>query len=181
MSNEKQETVADIVKELREIKGGQHTNGGLSFERWRARCQFADDYADRIEAAAKREREAGAAAAQVCGEIGEMIGRESARRSDGEKRGREMKQPIERLDYEALCRRWYYRNAVMAFKRIMERFSRDKSKDKLVYLMAMIDAALRDPEIARYLIEFDGDGLRFRNHERHPKTGKLIRCECYLN
>ena len=28
------ETVADIVKELRGIKGGQHTNGGLSFERW---------------------------------------------------------------------------------------------------------------------------------------------------
>ena len=55
MSNEKQETIADIVKELRGIKGGQHTNGGLSFERWRARCQFADDYADRIEAAHQRE------------------------------------------------------------------------------------------------------------------------------
>lgn len=53
MSDEKHEKIADIVKELREIKGGQHTNGGLSFERWRARCQFADDYADRIEAAAK--------------------------------------------------------------------------------------------------------------------------------
>lgn len=45
------ETVADIVNEMRGIKGGQHTNGGLSFERWRAKCQFADDYADRIEAA----------------------------------------------------------------------------------------------------------------------------------
>ena len=55
MSNAKQETIADIVKELRGIKGGQHTNGGLSFERWRARCQFADDYADRIEAAHQRE------------------------------------------------------------------------------------------------------------------------------
>ena len=49
------ETVADIVKELRGIKGGQHTNGGLSFERWRARCQFSDDYADRFEAAHQRE------------------------------------------------------------------------------------------------------------------------------
>ena len=78
MSNDKHERIADIVKELREIKGGQHTNGGLSFERWRARCQFADDYADRIEAAATREREIGAEAAQVCGEIGEMIGREAA-------------------------------------------------------------------------------------------------------
>ena len=91
-----------------------------------------------------------------------------------------MKQPIERLDYEARCRRWYYRHAVMAFKRIMERFSRDRSKDKLVYLMAMLDAALRYPEIARVLIEYDGGGLRFRNNEINPKTGKLIRCECYL-
>lgn len=49
------ETVDEIVKELRGIKGGQHTNGGLSYERWRARCQFADDYADRIEAAHIRE------------------------------------------------------------------------------------------------------------------------------
>ena len=40
-------------------------------------------YADRIEAAATREREAGAAAEQVCGEIGEAIGREAAWRSDG--------------------------------------------------------------------------------------------------
>ena len=91
-----------------------------------------------------------------------------------------MKHPIERLDYESRCRRWYYFHAVKAFKRNVERFSRDKSNDKLVYLMATLDAALRDPEIARDLIECDGGGLRFRNHERHPKTGKLIRCECYL-
>ena len=51
----KNETVENIVKELRGIKGGQHTNGGLSFERWRARCQFADDYAQRIKAAHQRE------------------------------------------------------------------------------------------------------------------------------
>ena len=49
------ETVEDIVKELQGIKGGQHTNGGLSFERWRTRCQFADDYADRIKAAHQRD------------------------------------------------------------------------------------------------------------------------------
>ena len=49
------ETVEDIVKELQGIKGGQHTNGCLSFERWLARCQFADDYADRIKAAHQRD------------------------------------------------------------------------------------------------------------------------------
>ena len=37
------------------------------------------EFADRIEAAAKREREAGADAAQICGDIGEMIGREATR------------------------------------------------------------------------------------------------------
>ena len=55
MKDEIHETIADIVNELLGIKGGQHTNGGLSFERWRARCQFADDYADRIKAANQRE------------------------------------------------------------------------------------------------------------------------------
>ena len=49
------ETVEDLVKEPRGIKGGQHTNGGSSFERWRIRYQFADDYADRIETAHQRE------------------------------------------------------------------------------------------------------------------------------
>ena len=49
------ETIEDLERELRGIKGGQHTNGGLSFERWRARCQLADDYADRFEAAHQRE------------------------------------------------------------------------------------------------------------------------------
>ena len=49
------ETIEDLVRELRGIKGGQHTNGGLSFERWRARCQLADDYADRFEPAHQRE------------------------------------------------------------------------------------------------------------------------------
>ena len=37
------------------------------------------DIIDRIEAAWKREREAGAEAAQICGEIGEMIGREASK------------------------------------------------------------------------------------------------------
>ena len=56
------EKVEDLVKELRGIKGGQHTNGGISFERWRARCQFADDYAGCFEVAHRRE------IAELCGE-----------------------------------------------------------------------------------------------------------------
>ena len=74
MSNERQETIADIVAEMR--------IGDLCAEDTSAsRPEFINDflasYADRIEAAAKREREAGAEAAQICGEIGEMVGREA--------------------------------------------------------------------------------------------------------
>ena len=69
MSNEKQETIADIVAWLRRPREGE--NAYLTL--WR------DEIADRIEAAWKREREAGAEAAQICGEIGEMIGREASK------------------------------------------------------------------------------------------------------
>ena len=73
MSNERQETVSDIVAEMR--------IGDLCAEDTSARQMYINDflasYADRIEAAWKRESEAGAEAAQICGEIGEIIGREA--------------------------------------------------------------------------------------------------------
>ena len=72
MSN-KQETIADIVAEMR---NESHAGDESCLEWVGAKMRT---YADRIEAAAKREREAGAEAAQVCGEIGEMIGREATR------------------------------------------------------------------------------------------------------
>ena len=72
MSN-KQETIADIVADIRA------QNQGLPEDSYALSPLVCDllSFADRIEAAAKREREAGAEAAQVCGEIGEMIGREA--------------------------------------------------------------------------------------------------------
>ena len=68
------ETINDIMREMR--------IGDLCAEDTSAaRPAYINDilasYADRIEAAWKREREAGAAAAQICGEIGEMVGREA--------------------------------------------------------------------------------------------------------
>ena len=68
MSN-KQETIADIVAALRAVAYIQTAESPRDVL----------EFANRIEAAAKREREAGAEAAQVCGEIGEMIGREATR------------------------------------------------------------------------------------------------------
>ena len=72
MSNEKQETITDIVAEMR---NESHAGDASCLEWVGAKIR---GYADRIEAAAKREREAGAAAAQICGEVGEMVGREAA-------------------------------------------------------------------------------------------------------
>ena len=72
MSKAKQKTIADIVAEMR---NEGHAGDESCLEWVGAKIR---GYADRIEAAAKREREAGAEAAQICGEIGEMIGREAA-------------------------------------------------------------------------------------------------------
>ena len=68
MSNANQETIADIVAALRAVAYIQTAESPRDVL----------EFANRIEAAAKREREAGAEAAQICGEIGEMIGREAA-------------------------------------------------------------------------------------------------------
>lgn len=74
MSNERQETIEDIVDDIRA------QNQGLPEDSYALSPLVCDllSFADRIEAAAKREREAGAEAAQICGEIGEMLGREAA-------------------------------------------------------------------------------------------------------
>ena len=77
MSNAKQETIADIVKEMRTL--GRLDEKSTDKIPRTLQAPGLRTYADRIEAAAKREREAGAEAAQVCGEIGEMIGREATR------------------------------------------------------------------------------------------------------
>ena len=70
MSNKNQETIADIVDAMR---NEGHTGEASCLEWIRAKMTY---YADRIEAAEKRERAAGAEAAQICGDIGEMVGRE---------------------------------------------------------------------------------------------------------
>ena len=77
MSNANQETIADIVREMRTL--GRLDEKSTDKIPRTLQALGLRTYADRIEAAAKREREAGAEAAQVCGEIGEMIGREATR------------------------------------------------------------------------------------------------------
>ena len=74
MSNERQETIEDIVADIRAQNQGLPEDGY-------ALSPLAGDLlsiADRIEAAHKREQEAGSEAAKICGEIGEMVGGEAA-------------------------------------------------------------------------------------------------------
>lgn len=80
MRSAKQETIADIVREMRTI--GRLDEKSTDKIPRTLQALGLRTYADRIEAAAKREREAGAAAAQICGEVGEMVWREAARMSD---------------------------------------------------------------------------------------------------
>ena len=68
MRNSKQETISDIVAALRAVAYIQTAESPRDVL----------EFANRIEAAAKREREAGAEAAQICGEIGEIVGRDAA-------------------------------------------------------------------------------------------------------
>ena len=77
MSNEKKEIIADIVKEMRTL--GRLDEKSTDKIPRSLQALGLRTYADRIKAAAKREREAGAEAAQIYGEIGEMIGREATR------------------------------------------------------------------------------------------------------
>ena len=73
MDNERKETIADIVSEIRA------QNLGLPEDSYALSPLVCDllSLARRIEVANAREREVGAEAAQICGEIGEMIGREA--------------------------------------------------------------------------------------------------------
>ena len=68
------ETIADIITEARGVfdELRKHGYNVVSVDRMA-------DIIDRVEEAHKREREAGAEAAQIFGEIGEMVGREEAK------------------------------------------------------------------------------------------------------
>lgn len=75
--SEVMETIDDIVREMRTL--GRLDEKSTDKIHRSLQALGLRTYADRIEAAKKREREAGAEAAQICGEIGEIVGREAAR------------------------------------------------------------------------------------------------------
>lgn len=67
------ETIEDIMAEIREAEK-TCTRSDIA----QLPTQYLKEWSDRIEAALEREREHGAEAAQICGEVGEMIGRDAA-------------------------------------------------------------------------------------------------------
>ena len=76
MNSSRQETIADIVAEMRNDVDNEEKYNRYDLHEWGT--DIIRLLADRIEAAATREREAGAESAQICGEVGEMVGREAA-------------------------------------------------------------------------------------------------------
>lgn len=75
-------------------------------------------------------------------------------------------------------RAWYYRNAVIAFRRMLVKYSYGKG-DQKPYLDAVLAAAERDTAFAVEMIEQDGDRFRFCNH-KHNRSGKVISCDVMM-
>lgn len=141
MSDERQETIDDIVKEIR---GNAEHNHALV-----EASKYLTEIADRIEAAIKREREAGAEAAQICGEIGEIIGSEATReKSSAVGNAAKMREAL-----ITLRQRFY--NDVMAYQDRYFKFSgwhwnkkaeeAARWRDVFNELLEVVDAALSAP------------------------------------
>ena len=102
MNTENQKTIADIITEARGVfdELRKHGYNVVSVDRMA-------DIIDRVEESHKREREAGAEAgaeaAQICGEIGEMVGREASKNQSVTKCNRlgnaaRMREALEKAD-----------------------------------------------------------------------------------
>ena len=135
MRNANQETIADIVAAMR---NEGHAGDESCLEWVGAKIR---GYADRIEAAAKREREAGAEAAQICGEIGEMIGREATREKSSQVGNTE--KMSEALDKLVNFLRWEYAQDYPV--------SRDKLADAIDIGVSALAATPRNCDIGTAL------------------------------
>ena len=93
--SKKQETISDIVAEMRRLNPEKFLSTPWYCEQLPNKMR---SYADRIEEAAKREREAGAEAAQICGEIGEIVGRATREESSQVGNAEAMREALLRCD-----------------------------------------------------------------------------------
>ena len=92
---------------------------------------------------------------------------------------------IEKVDLMAgRNRAWYYRNAIIAFRSILEKFNYGKG-DLRPYLDAVLDAAEKDPDFAMEMVEHYGERIRFcdwvhAKPRKGEKNGKVVKCKAYL-
>ena len=111
--SKKQETISDIVAEMRRLNPEKFLSTPWYCEPLPNKMR---SYADRIEEAAKREREAGAEAAQICGEIGEIVGRATREESSQVGNAEAMREALEALvgvidNYDSKNPLWWHSGA----------------------------------------------------------------------
>ena len=146
MDNERQETIADIVSDIRA------QNLGLPEDSYALSPLVCDllSFADRIEAAEKREREAGAEAAQICGEIGEMIGREATSENSSQvgNAAKMREAPEEQMER-------IVRDAILSYEQLYKDAPNDDSEREIIERCAIANGWLVSNGFARQAVSFD--------------------------
>ena len=146
MDNERQETIADIVSEIRA------QNLGLPEDSYALSPLVCDllSLARRIEVANAREREVGAEAAQICGEIGEMIGREATSDNSSQvgnvaKMREAPEEQMERI----------VRAAILSYEQLYKDAPNDDSEREIIGRCAIANGWLVSNGFARQAVSFD--------------------------
>jgi len=146
MDNERQETIADIVSEIRA------QNQGLPEDSYALSPLVCDllSLARRIEVANAREREVGAEAAQICGEIGEMIGREATSENSSQvdnvaKMRAALEEQMERI----------VRDAILSYEQLYKDAPNDDAERETIERCAIANGWLVSHSFARQAVSFD--------------------------
>ena len=146
MDNERQETIADIVSEIRA------QNLGLPEDSYALSPLVCDllSLARRIEVANAREREVVAEAAQICGEIGEMIGREATSENSSQvgnvaKMREAPEEQMERI----------VRDAILSYEQLYKDAPNDDSEREIIERCAIANGWLVSNGFARQAVSFD--------------------------
>ena len=146
MNNIRQETIADIVSEIRA------QNLGLPEDSYALSPLVCDllSLARRIEVANAREREVGAEAAQICGEIFEMIRREATSENSSQvgNAAKMREAPEEQMER-------IVRDAILSYEQLYKDAPNDDSKREIIERCAIANGWLVSNGFARQAVSFD--------------------------
>ena len=146
MDNERQETIEDIVSDIRA------QNLGLPEDSYALSPLVCDllSLARRIEVANAREREVGAEAAQICGEIGEMIGREATSENSSQvgNAAKMREAPEEQMER-------IVRDAILSYEQLYKDAPNDDSEREIIERCAIANGWLVSNGFARQAVSFD--------------------------